>query len=310
MRSVASAEKKIKQKRKSTGRCHFPMARPRAICFTLNNPSELEVTKVKDGIANNCKYGVFQPEQGANGTRHLQGYAVCDKPTTFKKWKEIVGTRAHIEVARGTAQENKTYCTKEDTRIGEPYEYGSIPEPGRRSDLAGAIAAARDVTQPMVSVFEADPETYLKYYKGLHSIRAISYGKRSWKTEIFWYYGSTGTGKSRRANEEAPDAYWKQGGTKWWCGYDGHEDVIIDDYRRDLCTFSELLRLFDRYPLTVEFKGGNIPFIAKRIFVTTPKSPSETWEGRNDEEIEQLLRRIEHVVCFKKLQGCESPDLS
>lgn len=285
------------------------MARPRSVCFTLNNPSENEILRLQENVRTNSKYCIFQPEQGANGTRHLQGYISNDKPTTFRKWKEIIGTRAHIEAARGTAEENKAYCTKEDTRAGEPWEHGSVPSPGRRSDLDGIIAAARDVSLPMADVLEANPEAYMRYYKGLQSIRSISFGRRDFKTVIFWYWGPTGTGKSRRAHEEAPDAYWKQGGTKWWCGYDGHADVIIDDYRRDLCSFNELLRLFDRYPLQVETKGGNISFIAKRIFVTTPKLPHQTWEGRTDEEIDQLIRRIENVIEFNS-SGCSSPNLS
>ena len=123
-------------------------------------------------------------------------------------------------------------------------------------------------------------------------------GKRSWKTVVFWFYGPTGTGKSFAAMEYAKDAYWKMGGNKWWDGYDGQSDVIIDDYRKDLCTFNELLRLLDRYPLLVERKGGSMQFLAKRIFITSPFSPSGVWEGRIEEDLAQLMRRIEHVERF------------
>jgi len=128
---------------------------------------------------------------------------------------------------------------------------------------------------------------------------------RSFKTEVYWYYGPTGTGKSRAANVEAPHAYWKSPVDKWWDGYSGQEDVIVDDYRRDLCTFATLLRLFDRYPLRVEYKGGSCEFRSKRIFITSPKSPKDTWtEGekpRTDEDIQQLLRRITKIVHFDAL---------
>lgn len=294
-------------KLKNVARNHFLlMARPRSVCFTVNNPSELELTKLKQNVAE-CKYGIFQLERGANGTLHVQGYCTRDKPTTFRMWKEVVGTRAHIESARGTAEENKAYCSKEDTRVEGPYEYGLLPKPGQRSDLAGIIAAARDASVTMADVLETNPEAFLKYHKGILAIRSVSEPRRSFKTVVYWYYGSTGSGKSRRANEEAPGAYWKPGGTKWWDGYDGHEDVIIDDYRRDLCPFHELLRLFDRYPLQVEVKGGSRAFVSKRIFVTTPQCPQTTWDGRSEEDIQQLLRRIEFIVNFDVTQ---SPDLS
>jgi len=278
------------------------MARPRSICFTVNNPDKDELERLWDSIESSCSYGIWQLELGGStGTRHIQGYACCGKPTTFKRWKEIVGQRAHIEAARGTAQENKAYCSKEDTRVEGPWEHGCIPQPGQRSDLTGLIAAARDATIPMADVLEEDPEGFLRYYKGIYAVRALSVPPRNFKTEVRWYYGATGTGKSRQAYEEAPGAYWKPGGTKWWCGYDCHEYVIVDDYRRDLCTFSDLLRLCDRYPLVLETKGSSVQFVAKVIIFTTPKSPEETWEGRTEEDLKQLLRRIDIVKEFKEI---------
>uniref|UniRef100_UPI004048ADC4 RNA helicase domain-containing protein n=1 Tax=Polynucleobacter sp. TaxID=2029855 RepID=UPI004048ADC4 len=100
------------------------------------------------------------------------------------------------------------------------------------------------------------------------------------------------------AHELSPKAYWKPPTTKWWDGYDGESDIIIDDYRRDFCTFADLLRLLDRYPLQVEVKGGTINFNAKRIFITTPKSIENTWEGRTAEDIDQLKRRVTEEVMF------------
>jgi len=271
--------------------------RPRNVCFTLNNPSPLELTNLHD-ILKTYKYAVFQLEQGANGTKHIQGFAVANSPTTFTKWKQVIGRRAHIEKTRGTPEENKTYCTKEDTRLEGPWEYGTLPQPGQRSDLAGIIRTARDVTIPYSSIIDSNPEAFLRYHKGILAIRSFSLPKRSWKTCIHWYYGPTGSGKSREANDLAPEAYWKPGGSKWWCGYNGNENVIIDDYRRDLCQFHELLRLFDRYPMQVETKGGSINFIAKNIYITTPYHPTITWQGRTEEDLAQLLRRIEHIKEF------------
>lgn len=282
------------------------MARPRSICFTLNNPSAREIEHVKQFLSTS-KYGVCQLERGSSGTEHLQGYCSRGGSTSFSTWKASIGHRAHIEAARGSAEENKAYCTKEDTRVEGPWEYGSVPSPGLRSDLTGIIAAARDSTVPLVDVLEANPEAFLRYHKGVLAIRSVCEPRRDFKTTVYWYYGSTGSGKSRKAHDEAPEAYWKPGGTKWWDGYDGHHDVIIDDYRRDLCPFHELLRLFDRYPMQVEVKGGSRSFVARRIFVTTPQSPEVCWMGRSDEDIAQLTRRIEFQRNFDVPQ---SPDLS
>lgn len=90
----------------------------------------------------------------------------------------------------------------------------------------------------------------------------------------------------------------KMSANKWWDGYDNNEDVIIDDYRCNFCCFAELLRLCDRYPMKVEVKCGVRQFVAKRLYITTTRSPRDTWAGRSSEDLTQLLRRIEHVVPF------------
>jgi len=74
--------------------------------------------------------------------------------------------------------------------------------------------------------------------------------------------------------------------------------VIIDDYRKDFCKFSELLRLLDRYPLRLQIKGGTVEFVARHIYITCPLAPIAIWESRTEEDIAQLTRRIEEVRNF------------
>jgi hypothetical protein len=114
-------------------------------------------------------------------------------------------------------------------------------------------------------------------------------------------WGPTGSGKSRFCYESCPEGYWKAPEHSWWDGYEGQEDVIVDDYRRDFCKFSSLLRLFDRYPYQLNVKGSTVHFRAKRIFISTPFDVRRTWEGRSDEDLQQLLRRVEHQIQFPQL---------
>lgn len=75
------------------------------------------------------------------------------------------------------------------------------------------------------------------------------------KVYVFW--GPTGTGKSRRAWDEAgPDAYPKDPRSKFWDGYNGHSNVVLDEFRGAI-DVSHLLRWFDRYPVLVEVKGSS-----------------------------------------------------
>jgi hypothetical protein len=74
-----------------------------------------------------------------------------------------------------------------------------------------------------------DPEAQLRMGRTLRLERDESSKKRNLPdTEIQheWYYGAAGTGKSRKALQENPDAYLKMC-NKWWDGYN-------DDYLKVL----------------------------------------------------------------------------
>jgi len=274
--------------------------RGRHFCFTWNNPPDDEVAgeRLRGLIPD---FYVFQREQGANGTVHLQGIISFPNPRTIGGVGR--GFPMHIEFMRGTIEEAVAYCTKEDTRVpgAEPQRFGAQPinagRPGGRTDLhrvADAVAEGRRLSD----ISAEFPVEWIRYNRGISSLAGHRAQRRDAPTEVFWYWGPTGTGKSRAAFAEAPDAYWKDSTNTWWDGYDGHEDVIIDDYRTGMCTFSYLLRLFDRYPLQVQVKGGYVNFKARRIFVTCPRNPREMWANRTDEEIQQLERRITRVTHF------------
>ena len=133
-------------------------------------------------------------------------------------------------------------------------------------------------------------EIHLKYFET----------KRNWKPEVIWCYGPTGSGKSKYAHETAEDAFVALETGQWWEGYDQHEDVIIDDMRKDFVKFHTLLKLLDRYPFVIECKGGSRQFLAKRIFITTPLHPLELYDTRED--VKQLTRRIDKCLKFTDIE--------
>jgi len=266
--------------------------------WTLNNFTDDDINHLKNGP---FKFIVFQQEISASGTPHLQGYCQMGGPIGFNSWRKLISPRAHLEATKGSARDNYEYCTKVETRSPgtEPYTRGDIPSPGTRSDIEGLVAMAKDPTKRQRDLIDANGEVFLKHFKGFDRIRAVTALPRDFATDVYWFYGGTGTGKSRLALELAPDAYWKPN-DKWFDGYDpyAHDDVIIDDFRASFAPFSFVLRLFDRYPMSVEIKGGTTNFRARRIFVTTSKHPSETWLAPGEEKLDQLYRRLKVIVEF------------
>ena len=278
------------------------------MCFTINNPAIGEHVDLFARLILHCFYAVFQYERGEAGTLHIQGFAQCKTRKSFAWWKELIGLRAHLEKARGSPQQNRVYCTKpQDPPFADgPFEHGLCPEKrgnqGDRTDIDGAIACCKRA-RSVGEIIDEFPTEFVKYRQSMLFIKNLTSVKRQFKTCIVWLYGATGTGKSRLANLLAPDAYWKDPSTKWWDGYDGQKEVIVDDFRADFMKFAELLRFFDRYPFQREFKGGHCEFIGEVIYITSPRHPLQTWDTRTSEDLAQLGRRIEHINMFPIKEG-------
>jgi len=111
------------------------------------------------------------------------------------------------------------------------------------------------------------------------------------KVIVFW--GSTCTGKSRRAWEEAgDDAFPKDPRSKFWDGYRGQTNVVIDEFRGSI-DIAHLLRWTDRYPLMVEVKGSSRPLDAERIWLTSNLEPSAWYPECDMATMDALMRRLE-----------------
>lgn len=270
------------------------MSKYRKFCITINNYTNEDVESFTK-LCREAEYACFQKEVGELQTPHIQGYIRLKNGRTCAGIKRCL-PRVHIEAAKGNDEQNRAYCSKPG---GSDFqEFGQFgPGQGKRTDIDGPIERIR-AKRSLAEVANEFPEAWIKYHRGFTDLAEKLSEKRRFKTAVHWLYGPTGTGKSRWAAEQAPDAYYKMGTNKWWDGYNGEDDVIIDDYRRDMCTFAELLRLFDRYLHRVETKGGSRQFVSRNIYITTSKSPEETWEGRTEEDLVQLNRRIENTRHF------------
>lgn len=269
------------------------MSRHRSYCFTLNNYSTEDETRIQ---AVCCSYLIYGREKApTTGTLHLQGYVRLTNPKSLTAVKALISPTAHLEVAKGSAEQNRVYCIKSD----DFFEVGTCPTQGKRSDLE-KVKELID-TNPSTSTLSLYEEAFapmVRYSRSILTYRALKTPPRRSKTVVLWLYGATGTGKSRHAYDAFPDAYSKSVDNKWWDGYDNHATVILDDLRPEHFSFNFLLKLFDRYPLSVEVKGGTAQFIATTIVVTTHIDAKSFAEQASSEDSEQLLRRITDETHF------------
>lgn len=279
--------------------------------FTLNNWTEAERGRLRAVVPGDGQYLCFQPERGLlDGTPHLQGVVSFKDPKNLTSVKRIIGDRAHLEQMRGTADHAIAYCCKAESadRSDPSYafeEFGQRPRPG--TGTPGARSDLMEVAQEILrgadsrTILLKHPTVWLQHDQAIERAIIMLQAPRNWVTEVFWYHGPTGSGKTRAVFDEnaAEDVYVKNVGNEWWCGYRGQPVVLLDDWRPDFCKFSALLLLFDRYPLQLNRKNGQVNFIARRIYVTTPQSHLHSWTNVTGEKLNQLTRRITKEVPFK-----------
>lgn len=243
----------------------------RNVCFTLNNPKLDDKEKLLSlGI---WRYVIIGDEVGETGTPHLQGYGILHKQWRLNALKKEVGDRVHLERRKGTHEQAREYCMKDD----HYEERGTEPTPGKRNDLEKAIDCIK-ATGSLKRVAEDCPSTFIKYSRGLRDYALMMVEPYDhFSVRGLWYVGEPGTGKSRKAREIYPDAYLKSQ-NKWFDGYDGQTAIILDDLDKGGACLGHFLKIWtDRYACTGETKGGTVALRHEVFVVTSNYSIDELW---------------------------------
>lgn len=186
-----------------------------------------------------------------------------------------------------TSTEAVSPLTMTSLLYGQPIWYGLqstaaefltlLKRPAKKKDRMLKIKQMIEDGKTESDIANEDFELWVRSYRAFREYRMIITPSRSHDVEVIVLQGPTGTGKSKWAMDNYPDAYWKQRSI-WWDGYSDQETVIIDEFYGWM-PFDTLLRVCDRYPLLVESKGGQINFVAKTIIITTNAVPSAWYKN-------------------------------
>lgn len=269
------------------------MSKARAYTFTLNNPSPQNKEDVKQI---DCKYLVCGEEEGESGTPHLQGYVQFPSPRSFNAVKKLFSGNPHLEVAKGTGAQNLAYCTKEGNIL---VQRGTMPQDPKQAGAAYWEDMLEKIKTGKKDEIDAKAQITLchqiEHLAKQHAPKLPSIASMDHE----WYYGASGTGKSRKAREENPEAYIK-GLNKWWDSYQGEDVVIIEDLDKfNVAMGGDLKRWLDHYSFPAEIKGGGMNIRPKKIIITSNYSISEIWEDQ--QTVEAITRRckVTHFPIIK-----------
>ncbi|QMW68813.1 replication-associated protein [Crucivirus-345] len=270
-------------------------------CYTWNNFTCEDYASMKEWCEKYCTWWIMGIEKGEEGTPHIQGAFRTKNTRTFKNLKNKFG-KVHWEMMKGTCQQSLTYCSK-----GGNFEVGGkLPAQGKRQDLDNLKDAIIKDSVKLDDIICKMPMLYHQYGRTLEKLEDIALRKKSRTemTEGIWYWGKTAVGKSHLAFEGYhPSTHYLLSleDKGWWEGYNGQDTVIINDFRGEI-KYSELLQLIDKWPYNVTRRNrGTVPFISKRVIITSSLPPDKCYRHRQDEDcIEQLLRRLKVVELVKE----------
>lgn len=247
------------------------------------------VTYIAYGLETTPKTGRLH-HQAFFYTKIQRGTGKC----SMKKLGSMWGAKhCYIRMMRGNFTQNRAYCAKD----GLYTEVGIKPEMGKRLDLDDLKNEIMAGTTSVLDIRQDDPHMYHLYGRTLEKLQC-DYNtnvSRTWTTNGYWLWGEPGCGKSHWAHinfsHETHYKYPDDG--RWWDDYRGQEIVIFDDFRPEQVKFAHMLRLVDKYPMTVPRRGAApIPFLAKHVIITCVRHPLRAYDDC-DEDMRQLTRRFE-----------------
>lgn len=268
--------------------------------FTLNNPAD----DARPMLNPMMDYIVWQLERGEAGTRHLQGYVrfVARKRLATAKDALRLGDGVHMEIARGSEEDNKRYCTKEETRIGGPTDHGEEGnydadkgKQGFRSDLKG-ITERIIAGDSMRDIAIAKPVDFVRYHSGLRclqdTVKAPPPDIRP--VRAIWIWGPTGTGKTHwvRTMFQPEQVYAIVGlpAAHPWDGYTGQSTLLLDEWEDRFYPVTQMNAILDKWPLTLPARYSNKAAYWTTVIIVSNSSPNEAYNTGATAVTEPLLQ--------------------
>lgn len=288
----------------------------------------LEFERVKS-VWPTSRYILYGPLETTeeNKKPHLHFIIAFASSKMFKTiLKSLSSKEYHIENCRNFSA-SVEYCLKSNPN--DKLEFGEPLKQGLRTDIKKSLESSHYNVKELQ---ENNPELYVRYRSGLEKI--IEYKnkennvldwlnlkkdeegniqKKEYKpTKVFWFFGPTGTGKSRKVKEIVsnkvinkiikPDeitivnCFTSSGFAIGMINYNS-KILILDEFRADCIKFNELLKIIDG--TTINIKGSEMYLHLDEIYVTSCYNPYVIYKnlGQTD-SIKQLLRRITECKQF------------
>lgn len=247
----------------------------------------------------NLQYTAFQLEQGEQGTKHHQIYIAFKHAKSFETIKKLF-PKAHIEAMQGTPQQASEYCTKQETRIGEPIMYGELPIKGKRTDLEEIYDMLKQGCS-IQQIRETFPSQYIRYMNKIHKVLQElleeQFSKTNRDVNVVYMCDLPGTGKTRYIMEKygTENVYRVSNYKNPFDTYKGQDVIVFEEFRSSL-PIEQMLNYLDIYPIRLPARYEDKVACFTKVYIVSNWDYKEQYEAvrRNHPTTAQALDRRVH----------------
>lgn len=275
--------------------------------LTINNPLELgfshEVIRSNLEALPRCLYWCMVDEVGDSGNLHTHVYLACKNAIMFSTiLNRFHG--AHIEVCRGSHQQNRDYILKQGTPANEAKQHTSVPgtfeesgplpeETDQRLQVNEAILAMIQDGASNAEILEAYP-TAMNRLQHIEAARqtllAEKYKNEFRRLEVHYIWGKTRVGKTRYVMEKYgyDNVYRVTSYQHPFDSYQGQPVILFDEFRSSL-PLTDLLKYLEGYPVMLPCRYADKVACFTQVYIISNIPLSEQYRNIQTEEPESWL---------------------
>ena len=287
--------------------------------LTINNPADKGLThekiKITLSVLKSSIYWCMADEIGLEtNTPHTHIFIMLKSPARFSRIKKLF-PEAHIEKARGTAEENRNYVQKSgkwandpkaDTSVSGTFEeWGELPnEPGQgsRTDLLELYQMISD-GMSNAEIMAEQPD-FIQFIGKMDKIRQDILEERFRTTfrqlSVKYVFGPTETGKTRHVMEEhGYGSVYRVTDYKHPFDRYASEPVLCFDEFRSSLMIGDMLNYLDGYPISLPARYANRVACYEYVYIISNidlKSQYPVVQLDETATWRAFLRRISKVI--------------
>ncbi|QXF14474.1 replication-associated protein [Porcine associated circular DNA virus-10] len=271
--------------------------RARSFLLTLNEIEKYEDLKNEFQKLKSCDYFISCKEIApTTGHEHIHIYAHFS--SQYKISKRILNYHSHIDICRGTPQQNIAYIRKDGNILDT---WGKEPHQG--------FHTVKDLKQ----IDKPDELNWNEFntWSKIHQNMANDIDIDEWNKEVKVYYiqGPSGVGKTEKAKQIVRENIEKYGRkinrvkceNNFWIGVGEEAKIAIyDDFRDSHMKASEFVNFIDYNKQIMNTKGGSKLNNYELIIITSVQNINDIYHNMIGEPRKQWMRRVEVINMYEE----------